>query len=76
MAALTPILGKPADTVFHATGRGKGVGSHKWVWGNNYQSNLLNVAKRNPALFMRVRNETAETPRETGARSREGGKHT
>ena len=27
-------------------------------------------------LFTRVRNETAETPREMGARSREGGKHT
>ena len=29
-----------------------------------------------PALFTRVRDETAEMPRETGVRSREGGKHT
>lgn len=29
-----------------------------------------------PALFTRVRDETAETPRETGVRSREEGKHT
>ena len=29
-----------------------------------------------PALFTRVRDETAETPRETGARSGEGGRHT
>ena len=29
-----------------------------------------------PALFTRVRDETAETPSETGARSREGGRHT
>ena len=29
-----------------------------------------------PAIFTRVRDETAETPGETGARSREGGRHT
>ncbi len=29
-----------------------------------------------PALFMRVRDETAKTPRETGARSYEGRRHT
>jgi len=29
-----------------------------------------------PALFTRVRDETAETPRETGVRSREGGRQT
>jgi hypothetical protein len=29
-----------------------------------------------PALFTRVRDEIAETSCETGARSREGGKHT
>ena len=28
------------------------------------------------ALFTRVRDETAETPRETGVRSREGRRHT
>ena len=29
-----------------------------------------------PALFTGFRDETAETPRETGAWSREGGRHT
>jgi hypothetical protein len=29
-----------------------------------------------PALFTRVRDETAEMPSETGARSRKGGRHT
>jgi len=29
-----------------------------------------------PALFTRVRDETAETPRDTGVRSREGGRQT
>ena len=34
------------------------------------------VKSYQPALFTSVRDETAETPRETGVRSREGGKHT
>jgi mRNA-degrading endonuclease toxin of MazEF toxin-antitoxin module len=34
------------------------------------------VGEVKPALFTRVRDETAETPCETGARSREEGKHT
>ncbi len=31
---------------------------------------------REPALFMTVRREIAQSPRETGTRSREGGRHT
>ena len=34
------------------------------------------VTAGQPALFTRVLDETAETPSETGARSREGGRHT
>jgi hypothetical protein len=34
------------------------------------------IIAHEPGLFTRVRHETAETPRETGARSREGGRHT
>ena len=36
----------------------------------------LNVRDLAVRLFTRVRDETAETRRETGKRSREGGKHT
>ena len=34
------------------------------------------AVKQLPALFTRVRDETAETASETGARSCEGGRHT
>ena len=34
------------------------------------------IIAHEPRLFTRVRHETAEMPRETGARSREGGRHT
>ena len=33
-------------------------------------------SKGQPALFMTVRREIAQSPSETGARSREGGRHT
>jgi hypothetical protein len=41
-----------------------------------YISSPATCADTLPALFMRVRDETAETHCETDKRSREGGKHT
>ncbi len=38
-------------------------------------SGTVTDASLQPALFMRVRHETAETPYETGAWSGEGGRH-